>query len=110
MEVMVRSIPVYYEEYGEGIPILMLHGRPVDHRHIAASMEPLFQNRTGWRRIYPDLPGMGKTPGAEWITNNEHMLEVITDFMQTVAPNQHFVEASLMEAILPWAWFTSKAQ
>jgi pimeloyl-ACP methyl ester carboxylesterase len=91
MEAVVRSIPVYYEEYGSGIPLLLLHGRPLDHRHIAASMEPLFQHRSGWRRIYPDLPGMGKTPGAEWITNQDDILTVVIEFMQSVAPGQHFV-------------------
>jgi pimeloyl-ACP methyl ester carboxylesterase len=93
MEVMVKSIPVYYEEFGAGIPILMLHGWPVDHRHMLAHMEPLFKNRAGWRRLYPDLPGLGKTPGAAWITNQDHMLEVVSEFMQAVAPNQRFVVA-----------------
>ena len=32
MEAMVRDVPVYYEEYGTGIPILMLKGTSVDHR------------------------------------------------------------------------------
>ncbi len=63
MEVMVRSIPMYYEEFGTGIPIVMLHGWPADHRHMLADMEPVFEHVTGWRRIYPDLPGMGRTPG-----------------------------------------------
>ena len=95
MEVIIRSIPVYYEEYGTGIPILMLHGKPVDHRWMAANMEPIFQDRPGWRRIYPDLPGQGKTPGAEWITTIDHILEVVSEFIQTVAPNQRFVVAGL---------------
>lgn len=95
METMVRSIPVYYEEYGVGIPVLMLHGWPSDHRYMAAIFEPLFENRSGWRRIYPDLPGMGKTPGAEWITRHDHMVEVALEFMQIVAPNQRFIVAGL---------------
>jgi pimeloyl-ACP methyl ester carboxylesterase len=95
MEAIVRSIPVYYEEYGTGIPILMIHGMPSDHHHMIDVMEPLFQHRTGWRRIYPDVPGMGKTPGAAWITNNDQMLEVISEFMQTVAPNQRFIVTGL---------------
>ncbi len=95
MEAIVRDIPVYYEEYGTGIPILMLHGRPLDHRHIAASMEPLFLNRKGWRRIYPDLPGMGKTPGAEGITGYDQILEVVREFKEIVAPNQRFVVAGI---------------
>jgi pimeloyl-ACP methyl ester carboxylesterase len=94
MEAMVKSIPVYYEEYGTGIPLLLLHGLPGDNRGWIAGLEPLFQNRPGWRRIYPDLPGMGgETPVAEWITNNDLMLEVVAEFMQTVAPNQRFVIA-----------------
>ncbi len=93
MEVVIRSIPVYYEEYGSGIPLLMLHGGGIDHRLMVSDMEPTFQKRSGWRRIYPDLPGHGKTPGADWITNQDDVLEVVTDFIKTVAPNQHFVVA-----------------
>lgn len=91
MEVMVKSIPMYYEEFGTGFPIVMLHGWPADHRHMVADMEPLFQHHTGWRRIYPDLPGMGKTPGAAWITRQDHMLEVVVEFLQQVAPDQRYV-------------------
>lgn len=93
MEVMVKSIPIYYEEFGTGIPIVMLHGWPTDHRHMVADMEPLFQHRAGWRRIYPDLPGMGKTPGATWITHQEHMLEIVVAFLQQVAPDERYVVA-----------------
>ena len=95
MEVTIKSIPVYYEEYGTGIPILMLHGTPVDHRWMMANMELCFQNRPGWRRIYPDLPGRGKTPGADWITTEDQILEIIIEFIQTIAPNQRFVVAGL---------------
>lgn len=56
-------------------------------------MEPLFQNRIGWRRIYPDLPGMGKTRGPEWITHQDHMLDVIMEFMDAIAPGERFVVA-----------------
>ena len=93
MEVMIKSIPMYYEEFGTGIPIVMLHGWPTDHRHMVADMEPLFQHRTGWRRIYPDLPGMGKTPSASWITQQDHMLDLVLAFIQQVAPDQHYVVA-----------------
>jgi pimeloyl-ACP methyl ester carboxylesterase len=91
MEVMVNSIPVYYEEYGKGIPVLMLHGRPSDHRHMVADMEPLFHNRAGFRRLYPDMPGTGKTPGADQLTNLDKLLEVASEFMRLVAPNERFV-------------------
>ena len=90
MECIIRGVPVYYEEVGVGRPLLMLHGLGLDHRYIAHDMEPLFTGRTGWRRIYPDLPGMGKTPRADWITSQDHMLAVILDFIETIAPGERF--------------------
>ena len=93
MQIKVRDIDMYYEEAGSGRPLLMLHGWPGDHRQLAYDMEPLFQNRDGWRRISPDLPGMGKTRGADWITHQDHMLEVTVEFMDAIAPGQRFVLA-----------------
>lgn len=93
MECNVRDVTVYYEEVGSGRPILMLHGWPLDHRHIMNCMEPLFVNRPGWRRIYPDLPGMGNTRGPEWLTTHDQMLEVVLAFWDQVAPGERCVVA-----------------
>lgn len=93
MECSVRGIPVYYEEIGAGRPVLMLHGWPGDHRYMAHHWEPVFAQRTGWRRLYPDMPGMGRTPGAEWITCQDDMLEVALGFMDAVAPGERFAIA-----------------
>ena len=93
MECQVRDITMYYEEAGAGRPLLLLHGWPLDHRHIANDMEPLFADRAGWRRLYPDLPGMGKTRAADWITCQDQMLDLVIDFIDTVAPGERFVVA-----------------
>jgi pimeloyl-ACP methyl ester carboxylesterase len=93
MECQVRDITMYYEEVGTGRPLLLLHGRPLDHRSMANDMEPLFANRTGWRRLYPDLPGMGKTRAADWITHQDQMLDLVSAFIDTVAPGERFVVA-----------------
>jgi pimeloyl-ACP methyl ester carboxylesterase len=61
-ESIVNGIPVQFVEHGSGTPVLGLHGVDVDHREMAGSLEPLFADRPGYRRIYPDLPGMGRTP------------------------------------------------
>ena len=95
MEYKVRDLDIYYEEIGTGRPLLMLHGWPTDHRHMVKDMEPFFQNRNGWRRIYPDLPGMGKTRGPDWITHQDHMLDVILEFMDAVAPGERFTVAGV---------------
>jgi pimeloyl-ACP methyl ester carboxylesterase len=93
MECKVRDLTIYYEQVGSGRPLLALHGWPLDHRHMAYDLEPLFAGRAGWRRIYPDLPGMGKTPGADWITCQDQMLEVVLEFMDAVAPGERYVVA-----------------
>jgi pimeloyl-ACP methyl ester carboxylesterase len=56
-------------------------------------MEPILERRDGWKRICPDLPGMGKTPSREWITNSDQMLDVVMAFIDKVIPDQHFVLA-----------------
>lgn len=54
-------------EEGEGHPLVLLHGLPGDYRLLHHHLEPVLAARTGWRRLYIDLPGMGRTPGADWI-------------------------------------------
>jgi len=90
MECKLDNITIHYQTFGEGMPILILHGAPLDHRALVGCMEPLFQNRAGWLRIYPDLPGMGRSKGANWITSAEQMLEVILKFIDQVIPGQSF--------------------
>ena len=91
MECEVRGIPVYYEEVGAGRPLLLLHGWPSDHRLMSYAMEPILAQRPGWRRLYLDLPGMGNTPGADWITTQDDMLAVVLGFLDAVAPGERVV-------------------
>ena len=93
MECQVRDTTIYYEEVGAGRPLLLLHGWPLDHRHIASDIEPLFAERTGWRRLYPDLPGMGKTHAPDWITHQDDMLDLVCAFIDAVAPGERLVVA-----------------
>ncbi|WP_229993056.1 alpha/beta hydrolase [Arthrobacter sp. Bi26] len=77
MEATVGGVPVQYAEYGRGTPVLALHGAGVDHREIAGALEPIFCNVPGFRRLYPDLPGMGRTPAPETITSNDDVLDIL---------------------------------
>ena len=86
VQVDVRGIPVHYEEVGAGRPIVFLHGGGTDHRLMTLAFEPAFEAHVGWRRIYPDLPGMGRTPAADWISGEDDMLAVVEGFVAAVAP------------------------
>jgi len=94
MEYTVRDVAIYYEIYGTGTPILMIHGWSPDHRLMKGCMEPIFQSiDTDWQRIYFDLPGMGRTKGQPWINGTDQMLAVILEFIDGIIPSQHFLVA-----------------
>lgn len=93
MECTVRDADFVYEDVGSGKPLLVLHGWPLDHRHVAADMEPVFAERDGWRRIYPDLPGFGKTSAPDWLARHDEMIELIGEFIDALAPGERFVVA-----------------
>jgi pimeloyl-ACP methyl ester carboxylesterase len=90
MECLVKDIRVYYEEKGDGRPMIMLPGAGPDHRSMSGCMEPVFRQHGGWRRIYLDPPGIGQTRGADWITSSDQMLDIILAFIDAVIPGQHF--------------------
>ena len=93
METIVRNLPIHYEVYGQGQPILLIHGYTVDHRLMSGCLEPIFETETGYSRIYIDLPGMGKTHGAPFITNSDVMLDIVLEFIENVIPNERFLLA-----------------
>lgn len=93
MECRLDNITVYYEECGEGKPVIMLHGYYPDHRLMSGCMEPIFLKRQGYRRIYIDLPGMGKTKGESFINSSDRMLGVVLDFINKVIPGENLIVA-----------------
>jgi len=89
----VNNVPVYYEEYGKGKPVLFIHGSAVDHRMMVDPFEPIFNEAFAHRRIYLDLPGTGKTPASSWIKNSDNVLEVVMGFISTVIGEENFLLA-----------------
>jgi pimeloyl-ACP methyl ester carboxylesterase len=85
------NVSVYYETYGHGAPVLMIHGFYPDHRLMKGCMEPIFASRPGWKRIYFDLPGMGNTRGQTWIDSSDKVLEVVLAFVDRILPHQDFL-------------------
>ncbi len=93
MKCILEGVTLHYEVYGEGKPVIMLHGYTVDSGIMLGCMEPVFRNVPGYKRIYPDLPGMGKTKGESWITNSDQMLDIVIDFINRVVPGESFLLA-----------------
>ncbi len=91
MKCVVNNLEINYETFGEGKPIIMLHGYYPDHRLMTGCFEPIFQDRNDYRRIYIDLPGMGKTKSEAWIKNSDIMLDIVIDFIDIIVPNENFL-------------------
>lgn len=90
MECALENITVYYEVYGEGKPVIILPGWGLNTQLTAHEMEPYFKQREGWKRIYIDPPGHGKTPGRDWITNQDKILEVLLTCIDKLTSHQRF--------------------
>jgi pimeloyl-ACP methyl ester carboxylesterase len=84
----VNGIPVHYAQHGDGTPVLALHGSGVDHREVMGALEPLFADRPGYRRVYPDLPGMGRTPAPEAVDSNDAVLELLLGLVDAVVGDE----------------------
>ena len=56
-ESRISELNVHYEEFGSGRPLVVLPGWPDDWTVPADYLEPVMRERSGWRRLYIDLPG-----------------------------------------------------
>ena len=73
-------VPLKYEEHGEGLPVLAIHGWQPDRRLMTGCLEPVFATRGGYRRLYPDLPGMGETPAGD-VASSDDVLAALLAFV-----------------------------
>ena len=84
---------VHHSERGSGMPVLVLHGAGVDHREAEACFEPALSTGAGYRRIYPDLPGMGATPAPPRLRSADDVLETLVGFVDTLLGDEPFLLA-----------------
>lgn len=95
MDSKLKNITVHYELFGEGMPLLFLPSWGMSASLLAHLMEPVFDHRAGWQRLYIDPPGHGRTIGKDWITNQDMILEVIIQLIDKELPGQRFVLAGM---------------
>jgi pimeloyl-ACP methyl ester carboxylesterase len=92
--VSAEGVEVHYVEYGPPAEdaeqtAVILHGFPIDHRTGVASFEPSFRDRPGWRRIYPDFPGMGQTRAPEWVGSTDDVFRVTQAAVAALVPGRY---------------------
>lgn len=74
---------VYYEEFGEGEPILIIHGLACNIELMKGCIEPIFKEVNGYKRIYIDLLGMGKSNKCSLeYASSDKILEMLLSFIK----------------------------
>lgn len=91
MKCTIDDVTIYYQDFGSGKPIICLHGFPEDHRTMVGCLEPFFKGSKGYRRIYLDLPGMGKSSSKPTIKNADDMLTMLKRFVKKVVEKENFL-------------------
>jgi len=91
MECSLKNITISCEVYGKGQPMIILPGWGNSASLSASWWEPIFQQRPGFQRIYIDPPGHGQTPGEDWITNQDKMLDIIIECIDKITEEKRFV-------------------
>ena len=78
---MGHSKMLHHKVRGQGTPIVMLHGVTLDHRHMIEILEPAFEGLEGWKRIYVDLPGHGRSAPQDSIESQDGILAAVEAFI-----------------------------
>jgi len=92
--VTAAGVEVHYVEYGPTdaeYTAVFLHGFTTDHRMCVASFEPSFRDRSGWRRIYVDFPGMGQTRAPDWVGSTDDVFRITRAAVDAVVPGPYAV-------------------
>ncbi|MER7249390.1 alpha/beta hydrolase [Kribbella sp. NPDC000426] len=84
---------MYYESFGAGRPFFFLPSWGGDAGEGRDVHEPVFAERAGWRRIYVDPPGTGKSPAVPSITDQDGMLDALAALVDDLSGGELFALA-----------------
>lgn len=89
----MTTVPLASYEFGDpdGFPVLIIHGWEMQALVEQADFEPVFTSikSPSLRRIYVDLPGMGKTP-ASGIRNQDDIYARLVEFVDARIGTERF--------------------
>jgi len=85
----LNPVDLYYEEHGQGIPIIFLHGFPFDH-NIWNPLIVLLEDQA--RLILPDLRGFGRSP----ITDDVYTMRLFAEDLRHLMDSLGLEKAMLV--------------
>jgi pimeloyl-ACP methyl ester carboxylesterase len=86
--ITINNTKIYYEEYGKGIPLLMLHGGLGD----ISDFEKVIPNLSKkYRVIIPDAPGLGRSEYADSILSYQLLADYNSKFIDQLEIDSLYV-------------------
>lgn len=91
MLMMIGSTQLNYVIEGEGIPIIIIHGKSVDHRLMYGCLEPIFTSTTAYKRIYFDIPGMGRSNLGDDVKADSDLIDIFVKAITQLIDKERFL-------------------
>jgi len=88
------GVQIHYVEHGPAEAertLVLLHGFTPDHRLMTGCFEPVLTGRAGWRRVYLDLPGMGRSIAPEHVASTDDVYAVVRGAIDELVPGPYAV-------------------
>ena len=76
-----RGVTLSYEDVGDGSLVLALHGAYSTHHELVSALDPMLASFGSYRRLYPDLPGMGASPSHDSIRSSNDVVDILDLFV-----------------------------
>ncbi|MFC0237107.1 alpha/beta fold hydrolase [Fictibacillus phosphorivorans] len=86
----VKRGSIHYELIGEGMPLIILHSMGTDHRSMKAWLEPIFENKLSYQRVYVDLPAHGHSKIDSTVKSTDDILSNLVEFIDIMFSNKDF--------------------
>ena len=84
---------LYYKVIGQGKPVLAIHGLGCSSELMEGCLEPIFEKHDDYKRIYLDLPGMGRSDANPAFASADAILEMLLNFIETAIGGHSFLLA-----------------
>ncbi len=86
---------LHVQPHGKGRPLVVLPSFSLDHAAMATTVEPVFADLHGWRRLYVDLPGTGGSPPGE--PRSDAILDAVVGTIRAELGDERF-------AVIGWSY------
>jgi pimeloyl-ACP methyl ester carboxylesterase len=91
----IEKCAVHYQEIGNGVPILIIHGWDSNADFMFNRWESAINWPDNYRRIYIDLPGHGRTQLSDDVQSADDMLRIIKGFTEKLFVQERYLVLGL---------------